>query len=137
MSFEETAQKMIVAMEAQANRLNAQGVIVVALMDEASTSWESRMRVVGRLSMIFDKPNDLGFPGCNFVAIAHSKAAEMVDTKCNSGSEARPVLQGEFGYPGGLIRKVKAGYALAVFSGATGEEDTEISMAGLDRYVDE
>ncbi len=68
----------------------------------------------------------------NFLAIAYSKAAEMVDTYKDSGSGAREILHGEFGYQGGIIKKVKAGYVLAVFSGASGEQDAEIANAGVD-----
>ena len=51
--------------------------------------------------------------------------------KVNSGSNVRPPFQGEYGFQGGSIRKTADGYLLAVFSGATGEEDFEIAEAGI------
>jgi hypothetical protein len=55
----------------------------------------------------------------------------MADTKLNSGSKARPAYQGEFGYPGGVIKEVRTGYIMTVFSGATGEQDLEIANVGM------
>ena len=125
------AETMLAAMEAKADALGVTGVMVVARMDAAGERWESEMRVLGRSQMSFAEPNALGFTGCNFIAIAYSKAAEMATTKANSGGGARAVHQGEFGYPGGVIATRDGGYVLAVFSGATGEQDTEISLAGM------
>ena len=68
----------------------------------------------------------------NFLAIAYSKAAEMADTLKNSGNKERAAIAGEFGYMGGVIKKVNAGYILAVFSGASGEQDVELATEGLD-----
>jgi uncharacterized protein GlcG (DUF336 family) len=68
----------------------------------------------------------------NFLAVAYSKAAEMADTYKNSGSGEREPMHGEFGYQGGLIKKVRTGYLLTVFSGATGEQDTEIARKGME-----
>jgi uncharacterized protein GlcG (DUF336 family) len=55
----------------------------------------------------------------------------MADTKLNSGSKLRPALQGEFGYQGGVIKKIQSGFILTVFSGATGEQDFEIAQIGI------
>ena len=55
----------------------------------------------------------------------------MADTKLNSGSKVRPAYQGEFGYQGGVIKKVQMGYVLTVFSGATSEQDLEIAKVGM------
>ena len=125
------ADGMLAAMTAKAEELGVAGVMVVARMDAAGESWESQMRVLGRSKLVHAKPDEHGFAGCNFIAVAYSKAAEMADTKEDSGGGARAVYQGEFGYPGGVIAARDGGYVLAVFSGATGEQDTEISRAGM------
>ena len=82
------------------------------------------MKVVGALSS----------PTANLLAIANSKASEMADTYKNSGSKVREPKTGEFGWQGGIVKKVKSGYILAVFSGASGEQDVEISNEGVDWF---
>jgi hypothetical protein len=56
----------------------------------------------------------------------------MADTLRDSGSGIRPVMTGETGWQGGLIRKGRAGYLLAAFSGGPSADDIEVSRAGLD-----
>jgi hypothetical protein len=80
------------------------------------------MKVVGNLTNVKS----------NYLAIACSKAAEMADTHKDSGTGVRPPLAGEFGYQGGLIKKVSGGYILAVFSGGKSEEDLVAAKKGLD-----
>ncbi|MGW8314445.1 MAG: hypothetical protein ACWGNV_02505 [Bacteroidales bacterium] len=110
-------------MENAASEMSVHGVAVVAYIPgEKSMTWVSRMKVVGLLA---DE-------NANFLSVAYSKAAEMAATYRNSGSADREPLHGEFGYEGGLIERVGSGYILAVFSGGTGEEDTEIARAGLE-----
>lgn len=133
-NFQSVADTMITAMENHARTLGVKGVIVVASMDETGSSWVSRMKAVNTIKDIPDHPEQHEYPGYNFIGIAYSKAAEMADTKLNSGSKVRSAFQGEFGYQGGLIRKVQAGYILAVFSGASGEQDLEIAKVGMDAY---
>ena len=41
-------------------------------------------------------------------------------------------MKGEFGFQGGVLKEVKSGYILAVFSGATGEQDVELANEGID-----
>jgi hypothetical protein len=133
-NFESVADTMIAAMEKHALSLRVRGVIVVGMMDEPGTSWVTRMKSVGKIKDVAEHPEQQEYPGHNYIAIAYSKAAEMADTKLNSGSGVRPVYQGEFGYPGGAILKVRSGYVVAVFSGATGEQDFEIANAGLNSH---
>jgi hypothetical protein len=131
MSFEIQSARMLEAMAEHAQALGAQGVALVALMNAQGTEWDSRMKALGRTKEV---PADLtghAYPGYNFIAIAYSKAAEMADTRQDSGSGCRAAYQGEFGYPGGLIRSVNSGYVLVVFSGASGEQDLEIAGKGL------
>jgi len=129
--FRAAADKMIGAMERHALKLGVKGVIVVASLDANGSSWESYMKGVKAIKSIPDHPEQAEYPGYNFIGIAYSKAAEMADTKVNSGSNVRPPFQGEYGFQGGSIRKTADGYLLAVFSGATGEEDFEIAEAGI------
>jgi hypothetical protein len=118
------ADRCLAVMESTALDMSVRGVAVIAFIPgDSSLTWISRMKVVGTLAD----------SNANFLAVACSKAAEMADTYMNSGSAGREPLHGEFGYQGGLIEKVGPGYLLAVFSGATGEQDTEIARHGLEQ----
>ena len=130
--FQPLAAAMIAAMEQHALKLGVKGVIVVASMDSSGGAWESSMKAVKATKSIPENPAQAEYPGYNFIGIAYSKAAEMADTKINSGSKVRPPYQGEYGFQGGSIRKTPDGYVLAVFSGATGEQDFEIAEAGME-----
>lgn len=132
--FQIVAGKMITEMEKHARKLGVKGVILVASMDDAGFSWVSQMKAVDTIKVISEGPGKHEYPGYNFIGIAYSKAAEMADTKLNSGSKVRSAFQGEFGYQGGLIKKNQSGFILAVFSGASGEQDSEIAQAGMDAY---
>ena len=130
-NFQSVAAKIVVEMENHARKLGVKGVIVVAGMDDSGLSWVSQMKAVDTIKVLDGNPEKSQYPGYNFIAIAYSKASEMADTKLNSGSKVRPPYQGEFGYQGGVIKKVQAGYILAVFSGATSEQDLEIAKTGM------
>ena len=137
-SFQKIAKVVIPAMEKRARTLGAKGVIIIAQMTKDGMAWESQMKVVDAMTLIPSDPENHTYPGYNFLGIAATKAAEMADTRVNSGSvPSRKPLQGEFGYPGGLISEIPEGYLLAVFSGASGDQDSEISQAGLDAYSQE
>ncbi len=133
-NFQVIAGKMITEMENHARKLGVKGVIVVASMDNAGHSWVSHMKAVEVMKAIPENPAQEKYPGTNFIAVAYSKAAEMADTKLNSGSNVRPPYQGEFGYQGGMIKKIQSGFILTVFSGATGEQDFEIAKVGMNAY---
>ena len=129
--FQSAAAAIIPAMENHARKLGVKGVIVVAGMDESGHSWESQMKAVDTIMVLDGNPEKSRYPGYNFIGVAYSKAAEMAETKLNSGSKVRPPYEGEFGYQGGVIKKVRLGYILTVFSGATGEQDLEIAKVGM------
>jgi len=129
--FQSNAAKIIIEMENHARKLGVKGVIVVASMDNSGLSWVSQMKAVDTIKVLDGSPEKSQYPGYNFISVAYSKAAEMADTKLNSGSKVRPAYQGEFGYQGGVIKKVQTGYVLTVFSGATSEQDLEIAKAGM------
>ena len=120
--FATIAEAALAAMTEHAQLLGVRGAAVVAWATlEPAQHWTSQMRVVGAMT----KGNS------NLIAIAYSKAAEMADTLRDSGSGIRPALHGEHGYKGGMIRALAGGHILAVFSGATGEQDIEIAQAAF------
>lgn len=121
--FIKYAVECLEIMEAEAQKTAAQGVATISFIPgEETESWISRMKVVGKLTS--EKHN--------FLAIAGSKAAEMATTYVASGSKTREPLTGEFGFKGGVIKKLKCGYLVASFSGAPSEIDAEISKAGAE-----
>jgi len=121
--FSKYASECLLVMDQAARDMSVKGVALVAFIPgDTTTSWTSNMIVVGALRN----------SSANYLAIAYSKAAEMADLYKDSGSGTREVLHGEFGYQGGIIKKIDSGYILAVFSGASGEQDVEIAQAGLD-----
>ncbi len=112
-------------MEEKSLEMNIKGVGILAFLDNNKENWLSKMKVMGALK------ND----EANFLAITYTKAGEMVDTLKNSGTTERTPLLGEFNFLGGVIKKVNNGYILAVFSGATGEEDTVVAEAAIDSLL--
>lgn len=128
LKFDDAADNMLAAMRKRAGELGIGGVAVVARFEgDSIRSWTSKMAVVGRVK---DEPTQTA-KGSNLLAIAYSKASEMADTLKNSGSKARPVMTGEFGWPGGVIVRAGNGYWIAAFSGGKSEDDVEVSNAGL------
>ena len=123
-TFIQQADKSLDLITQAAQKISIKGVAIVAFIPEGETSasWISKMRVVGHLA---DGKN-------NLLGIAYTKASEMADTHQDSGSGIRPVYSGELGYKGGLIKKVKSGYILAVFSGGSSDQDLEVAKIGLD-----
>jgi hypothetical protein len=65
------------------------------------------------------------------LGIAYTKAAEMADTLAHSGGGVRPPKKGEYGWRGGLVKKVKGGFLFAAFSGGPSSDDLKVSRAGL------
>jgi len=121
--FSKHADDCLLFMEQAAIKMEVKGVaVVVFIPGETSETWISKMKVVGALS------NE----SANFLAVAYSKAGEMAETFQDSGSGSREPKTGEFGWQGGVVQKVKSGYLLTAFSGATGEQDTEIANKGID-----
>lgn len=119
------ADEALQIMKQEALRMNIKGVGLICFIPGSETqSWISKMIVVGAT----------GNEGYNFIAIANSKASEMAETLQNSGSKVRKVKVGEFDYIGGTIKKIDAGYLLATFSGASGEEDLAVSQKGLNWF---
>lgn len=116
-------------MTKRAQELRIHGAAVVAFIKgDVTKRWFSNMAVVGSIK---DAPTEKSH-GNNLLAIAYSKAAEMAETLLDSGHAGRPLMTGEIGWQGGLIKKSKSGYLLAAFSGGPSELDLKVSQAGLD-----
>lgn len=127
--FEAGADVALQAMARRAAELDVKGVAVVAYVaGDTVTGWSSKMAVVGVMT---NPPNEKS-KGANLLGIAYAKAAEMAETLKNSGQADRKPMTGEFGWQGGVIKKVKTGYLIAAFSGGPSESDVKISQAGLD-----
>ncbi|NND09345.1 MAG: hypothetical protein HKN87_23475 [Saprospiraceae bacterium] len=121
--FLKHADACLAKIEAAAKELDISGSAMIAFIPgDQSMNWVSKMKVMGRLAN--DKANYLG--------IAYTKASEMAVTLKNSGNADRASIKGEFGYQGGVIREVDGGYLVGAFSGATGEQDAQVSAVGLD-----
>lgn len=122
-SFVKYSNDALAIMEKRAKDLSIIGVAIVGFIPEEKTSsWVSKMKVVGVISNA----------KTNYLAIAFSKASEMAITLQNSGSDkSRKPLQGEFGYQGGLIKKINTGYIFTVFSGGSTENDLLVAQEGL------
>ncbi len=122
--FIKHADECLTVMEQAALKMQVKGVAVVAFIPGDTTStWTSKMKVVGTMT------NE----SSNYLAVAYSKMGEMAETFKDSGSGVREPKTGEFGWQGGTIKKVKAGYILAAFSGASGQQDFDIASEGLDQ----
>jgi hypothetical protein len=123
MSFVKYSNAALELMEKKAREISIIGVAIVGYIPGDKTStWVTKMKVVDVLANAKS----------NYLAIAYSKAAEMASTLQNSGiDKSRPILSGEFGYQGGLIRKIEGGYIIVVFSGGTSEQDLQVSEVGL------
>jgi hypothetical protein len=128
--FLKHADEALSAIEQGAGKLSIKGVAMVMFIPGDSTkSWISKMKVVGQLKR----------GSSNLLGVASTKAAEMADTYQDSGSGVRPPLRGEYGYKGGVIRKVSSGYIMAVFSGGSPDQDKEAATGGgeiLAKYFD-
>ena len=130
-SFDATAGEALAAMRARADELHMTGVAVVAALEgDPVQSWSSRMIVVGRYKddPKADKPDDKGI---NLLAVAYAKAAQMADTHKDSGTQARPPLNAEFAWNGGVIEHGRTGYLIAAFSGGASEDDVKVARAGM------
>jgi hypothetical protein len=121
-------QTALTAMKAKAAELKVTGVAVASFAPgETVEEWTSKMAVVGRMT----DPAATDGRGNNMLGIAYDKSAEMARTHVNSGTSPCKAMVAEFCWQGGAIEKVKGGWAIVAFSGATGEQDFQVSQAGL------
>jgi len=120
------ADGALAAIEQGAVKLNIKGVaLVIYVPGDSVRSWVSKMKVVGLMKK----------GSSNLLGVASTKAAEMADTYQDSGSGIRPPLRGEYGYKGGVIRKVSSGYVMAVFSGGSPDQDKEAATSGAEQLA--
>ncbi len=114
-------------MEQKAIDMKIQGVGVACFLDKSSeVDWIGEMKVV-------ETPYKLK-EGWNLVAIAWSKAGEVIASSANSGDPNRERIMGEFGFVGGAYDESDE-YKLAFsFSGATSEEDLEVAEYGISKF---
>lgn len=114
-------------MEKKALEMKIQGVGVACFLDKDSeVDWIGEMKVV-------ETPYNLK-EGWNLVAIAWSKAGEVIASGANSGNPDRKRIMGELGFVGGAYADCDD-YKLAfAFSGATSEEDLEVAEYGIDKF---
>ena len=126
-----TARSLLVRvlddMEAKARKMKIQGVGVACFLDKSSeVDWIGEMKVV-------ETPYNLK-EGWNLVAIAWSKAGEVIASCANSGNPDRKKIMGELGFVGGAYAECDD-YKLAfAFSGATSEEDLEVAEYGISKF---
>lgn len=121
--FLKYADECLAQMEKAAKNETITGVAVISFIPgDVTESWVSKMKVVGKLAD--DK--------ANLCAIAYSKSSEMAVTLKDSGDGTRKSINGELGYQGGAIIKVKYGYILAAFSGGTGQQDYDVSKLAIE-----
>ena len=126
--FDQVAESALAAMTQKAQELKIHGAAVVAFIEgDVTKGWSSKAVVVGSIK---DSPTEKS-SGANLLGIAYSKAAEMAETLKDSGHAGRPAMTGETGWEGGLIKKGKAGYLIAAFSGGPSASDLKVSQAGL------
>jgi hypothetical protein len=127
--FDALADQALLAMKRRAKEIGIRGVAVVAWSEGRPVkSWSSKMLAVGGPIC---GPSDTNPAGANFLGIACTKAAEMADTLKNSGSGVRPPKTGEYGWGGGVVKKMKQGVLLVAFSGGPSADDVKVSRAGL------
>ena len=118
----------LTAMKSKATELKVQGVAVASFAPgETVDEWTSKMAVVGRMT----DPAATDGRGNNMLGIAYDKSAEMARTHVNSGTAPGKPMVAEFYWQGGAIEKVKGGWLILAFSGGTGEQDFQVSQAGL------
>lgn len=121
--FIKYADECLGIIEKEANNIPMTGVAMVAFIPGDSTlTWISKMKVVGKLA-----DHEV-----NLLGIVYTKAAEMAVTLQDSGNADRKNMRGEYGYQGGVIKKIKDGYLLCAFSGGKSADDVDAARKGLD-----
>jgi len=121
--FLKHVEECLAIIDQEARKTPMTGVAMAAFIPGDSTStWTSKMKVVGKLAD--DEVNLLG--------IVYTKAAEMAVTLRDSGNAERKNMRGEYGYEGGVIKKVRGGYLVCAFSGGKSEDDVDAARKGLE-----
>ena len=113
-------------MAEKAVSMNMKGVAVATVLPKGSeVDWMGEMKVVG-------SPVNVDGHGWNLVAIAWSKAGEVIASGANSGDPNRQVLMGELNFVGGAYDEAD-GYKFAfAFSGGLSEDDLLVAQYGIE-----
>ena len=119
--------KALDAMAVKAREKNMQGVAVASVLPKTSeVDWQGEMKVV-------DTPYnpDGGDKGWNLVAIAWSKAGEVIASGADSGDPDRKCMTGELNYTGGAYGESENYKFAFAFSGGLSEDDLEVAKFGI------
>ena len=113
-------------MEKKARSMNMQGVAVASILAKnTEVDWIGEMKVV-------DTPyNTDSDKGWNLVAIAWSKAGEVIASGANSGDPERKCLMGELNFVGGAYDEDDLYKYAFAFSGGLSEDDLLVAQYGI------
>ncbi len=114
-------------MAKKAKAMNMQGVAVASVLPkESAVDWIGEMKVV-------DTPFNAegGDKGWNLVAIAWSKAGEVIASGADSGNPERKCMTGELNYTGGAYDESEHYKFAFAFSGGLSEDDLEVAKFGI------
>lgn len=120
--------KTLDAMSVMAREKNMQGVAVASVLPKSSeVDWLGEMKVV-------DTPYnpDGGDKGWNLVAIAWSKAGEVIASCADSGNPDRKCMTGELNYTGGAYGESENYKYAFAFSGGLSEDDYAVAQYGIE-----
>lgn len=135
---EDTINNSLEAMKAEATEIGLnKGVafIVIWPSNLAYSFPRVAFRVVGSFERRPD-PDKEGDLGTNYFGVAMSKLAEMLSTRKDSGSQTRPIRNGEVGYKGGITVTTEEGTGIFIgYSGGTEEQDVQIAYKGLTTLI--
>lgn len=120
----EMLAKALDAMKAKAVEMGIEGVATASFLDNGKEyDWVGEMAVVGTTCNLRE--------GWDLVAIAWSKAGEVIVSHADSGDPNRKKIMGELGFTGGAYDEHKGCKLAFSFSGATSEEDLEVAKFGI------
>ncbi len=114
-------------MAKKAKSMDMQGVAVAAILPkESEVDWIGEMKVV-------DTPYNAegGDKGWNLVAIAWSKAGEVIASGADSGNPDRNCMMGELNFTGGAYDETENYKFAFAFSGGLSEDDLAVAKFGI------
>lgn len=120
-------QNALAKMEEKAHEMNIHGVAVASFLNAGETQdWIGDMKVVDTAFNLKE--------GWNLVAIAWSKAGEVMATQADSGDPEHKPIMGECGFVGGAYDETEGIKLAFAFSGALSEEDLEVAKYGIEVF---
>lgn len=115
-------------MDRKARAMDMKGVAVAAVLPKNSqVDWIGEMKVVDKTYNIDDSGK-----GWNLVAIAWSKAGEVLVSGANSGNPERTCMVGELNFVGGAYDENEDYKFAFAFSGGISEDDLIVAQHGID-----